>query len=105
MKTLENITPRICQKYNSCSAPVCPFDTSWPSIKHLPGEPVCKWLRESMKPGSEAILSHALTGELAGKVAEVRDALLCRKGALKYSLRRAEKQGRKVQLIKRKEIV
>jgi hypothetical protein len=56
-----------------------------------------------MKPDGEAILSHTLTGELAEKVIEVRDAVLCRKGALKYSLKRAEKQGRKAQPIKRKE--
>lgn len=103
MKTPERITPRIFPKYDSCSAPVCPFERAWQSMRHLPGEPVCRWLRESMKPDAESILSHTLTGELAKRVIETRDALLCRKGALKYSLKRAAKQGRKAQLIKRKE--
>jgi hypothetical protein len=97
------LSTSLCPRFDSCSAPVCPLDKNWEITRHLKGEPVCRWLRESMKNQESGCFSIPLTEVMAKAVLVARDELLSRKGDLKYRLERAASQGRKHQPSKDKE--
>lgn len=84
-----------CPKWDSCNAPVCPLDPNWQAHKHLPGEPICLWLRESVKNDGESVLKHSLTELNVEKVLAVREMLYARGGELKSRLDRASESGSK----------
>ena len=44
------LKPVDCPRFHNCSAAICPLDTT-PAV-HLPGEPVCFYLRASGKAGA-----------------------------------------------------
>jgi hypothetical protein len=46
------LVPEDCKKFETCSAPVCPFDPLWRTAAHLPGERVCPYLLGSGKEGA-----------------------------------------------------
>ena len=98
------LSTSLCPRFDSCSAPVCPLDKNWERARYLRGEPVCRWLRESMKHQESGSYSFPLTEVMAKAVLVARDELLSRKGDLKYRLERAASQGRKNQPSKDKEI-
>lgn len=60
--------PRQCLRFERCNAPVCPLDRNWPNVPHLPGEPVCIYLREPGKQGGRARIATALSREHAAAV-------------------------------------
>jgi hypothetical protein len=41
-----------CPKFETCNAAICPLDDGWDRAAHLPGEPVCFYLRASRKDGA-----------------------------------------------------
>lgn len=44
------LDPERCPRFHSCSAAICPLDATLAA--HLPGEPVCFYLRASGKEGA-----------------------------------------------------
>lgn len=88
----KGITMLDCPKWDSCNAPVCPLDSNWQLHRHLPGEPVCRWLREAVKLGSEPILLRALSAASTEQVMTVASNLISHKGPLKSRLERAAVQ-------------
>ena len=90
-----------CPKWDSCNAPVCPLDPNWQAQKHLAGEPVCLWLRESVKNDGERVLRHSLTEINVEKVIAVKEILYARGGELKFRLERASLSGSKANAMNR----
>lgn len=86
----------LCPKFNACSAPVCPLNPEWFRARHLPGERVCLWLRELVKEGGEARVTHAATEELAARVAEVLPAIVASNSDIRSKLRDAAQTGTKL---------
>ena len=86
-----------CPRFDGCNAPVCPLDPDWPRAQHLPGERVCLWLREAVKPGGMARIAHAATDEIAVTVAEALPAILASSSAdLRHKLAEASRSGSKL---------
>lgn len=87
-----------CPRYDFCSCPLCPLESDWNKHRHLPGDPVCRWLREAVKPGSRAILSRSLSGKSVDRVVAIAIILISHKGPLKIRLIRAASQGSKAHI-------
>jgi len=83
-------TMRSCPKYDSCSAPVCPLDPNYQKSVHLPGERVCLYLREAVKPGGKAILRESCREDIAEGVLRVVPDVLSSVCTLKSALDRAK---------------
>jgi hypothetical protein len=86
-----------CPKFGRCSAPYCPAIGG----RHLEGEPVCHYLRESVKAGGQARVRAHLTTSLAETI--IRDCLrlINTAGPLSKALRRASKQGSRMDSVER----
>jgi hypothetical protein len=87
----------LCPHFERCCAAYCPAAGG----THLKGEPVCLWLRESVKPGGRAKITAALRGNLAEVILSSASRLLSARGPLADELRRASKLGSKVDCMRR----
>lgn len=94
----EPLSRAICPRYDFCSCPLCPLSPDWTNHRHLPGDPVCRWLREAVKPGSRAVLSRSLSGKSVDRVVAIAMTLISHKGPLKTRLIRAATQGSKAHI-------
>lgn len=90
-----------CPKWNRCGAAYCPALGPGLGGKPCEGEPVCSYLTESVKEGGQARLRGYLPTELADPV--IRDGLrfLNSPGPLQKALKRASKQGSRMESVKR----
>lgn len=43
---------RQCPKFETCSANLCPLDPDWEKRRHVNGDPICIYMRESVKHGA-----------------------------------------------------
>ncbi len=59
---------RACPKWKKCSAPICPLDEAILNRKHLPGERVCIYLLELVKPHGRAKIRGVMPSERADAV-------------------------------------
>ena len=78
-----------CPKWGHCSAPICPLDGIMLDCKHLPGERVCFYLLELVKPGGRAKLSRVLPTALADAVEGAHPRIIARYGPIRKALKRA----------------
>lgn len=62
---------RDCPRYPACSAPCCPLDPDGWGRTMLPGERVCIWLTELVKPGGEQLVAQVLGDEPTRFVAQL----------------------------------
>ena len=85
-----------CPRWERCSAPICPLDPDWPNRKHICREPICHWLKESVKQGGEGVLEQHLPRELAEEVVRVAPLVAATVGDISRRLRRASRQGSRV---------
>jgi hypothetical protein len=44
--------PEMCQRFQNCNAAICPVDPRWRGAAHLAGEPICYYLRSTVKEGA-----------------------------------------------------
>lgn len=79
----------LCPKFSRCSAPYCPAGLGG---RHLPGERVCHYLRETVKPGGSARVSGYLPQPLAEAVIREGARFMSLTGPLSKALKRASKQ-------------
>jgi hypothetical protein len=86
-----------CPKFDSCSAPYCPAIGG----THLRGEPVCHYLKESVKADGQARVRGSLSKPLADTVIKDGLRLINTMGPLSKPLRRASKQGSRMDSIER----
>lgn len=86
-----------CPRFDSCNAPICPLDPNWDNRRHLPGDPVCLWLREAVKQGGIARIACAATGEIAAVVAETLPAIEASSSDIRHKLKVAARSGSKLE--------
>lgn len=86
--TLESM--KLCPKFDSCSAPICPLDRDWQARTMTSSDATCIWLREIVKGGPEAAGVPEL---IRFRVAEALPAILSsqRLSNLRHALNKAAK--------------
>jgi hypothetical protein len=82
-----------CDRYNSCSANVCPLDSNWQKRKHLNGERVCFYLIEAQKANAKAVFDTRGRGYLYTLMQEATQAIITRHCYIKHVLEQAKKSG------------
>ena len=82
-----------CPKFEKCSAPICPLDPEWQSRSHLPGERVCFYLLEFVKPGAEARFQGCTPRELYRVVQDTIQPISTRYAPIQRALKRAKDTG------------
>lgn len=83
-----------CPKFADCNAAFCPETGKG---GHMPGDPVCVYLREAVKDGAEARLTPVLSGPLTERVLRHASELLAQAGPLSRVLRQAAKRGSRLE--------
>lgn len=86
----------LCPKFDQCSAPICPLEATWWRAQHLPGDRICLWLREAVKPDGLARISRAATADIAGTVAEALPAIFACSSDIRHKLAAAARSGSKL---------
>jgi hypothetical protein len=82
-----------CDRFNDCSANICPLDPDWQQRKHLNGERVCFYLIEAQKINAKAIFECSGRGYLYFLMLEATQAIINRHYPIKYALKKAKKTG------------
>jgi hypothetical protein len=91
--------PSDCPKWSACSAPLCPFDPELHKRRHLRGEAMCLWVRESVKPEGRATLRGALPVVAAAAVEVAAAAIMARNSDTRTKLKAASRCGSKLNAI------
>jgi hypothetical protein len=89
-----------CPKFEKCSAPICPLNNQ--ESVHLPGEPICFYLRECVKQGGFARISAYIPKEMAKIISSSLPGILSRHVDIKNRLSRAAGSGSKLETFKQK---
>jgi hypothetical protein len=89
-------TPEHCPRFDHCDAPICPLDRNWLKRRHVDRDPVCLYLRESVKPNARANLAPHLRGELVAVVFNTAPAIIAAQGDIRRRLARASNQASKL---------
>lgn len=92
-KTKKSRTEISCDRFDKCSANICPLDPDWQQRKHLKGERVCFYLIETQKINAKAVFESGGRGYLYLLMAEATPAIVNRHYAIKYALKQAKKTG------------
>lgn len=79
----------ICNKFESCSAPICPLEADFELRPYLNGEPVCFYMSEYVKPNSESTLIATIGIEATKAVSSALLSHKCSHGAIYRRLKRA----------------
>lgn len=87
--------PARCPRFDSCNAPICPLD-DWQRAQHLPGEAVCLWLREAVKPGGIARIATTAAADIADTVAAALPAIMASSSDIRHKLTAASRSGSKL---------
>lgn len=82
-----------CDRYNNCSANICPLDPDWQQRKHLNSERVCIYLLEAQKINAKAVFESGGREYLYLLIEEVAPAIISRHYPIKYALQQAKKTG------------
>lgn len=82
-----------CDRFNTCSANICPLDSDWQKRKHLKGERVCFYLIEAQKTNAKALFEGTGRGYLYILMQEASQAIITQHSPIKYSLEQAKKTG------------
>lgn len=82
-----------CDRFNTCSANVCPLDPEWHKRGHLNGERVCFYLIEAQKANAKAIFDTCGRGYLYSLMQELTPAISARHNTIKRALEVAKKTG------------
>lgn len=91
-KTLQ-LTPASCDRYEGCSAMVCPLDAHWRKVQHIKGERVCKYLTDSVKEGAGALFRGTGRGELFDLIQDVMPEVLEAHAPIRKAVERAKQTG------------
>ena len=70
-KTNQPLTCKSCDRFNKCSANICPIDADWKKRKHLAGERVCFYMTEAEKIDAEAVFRDSGSMQLYITIKEV----------------------------------
>jgi hypothetical protein len=82
-----------CDRFNRCSANICPLDPEWHKRKYLNGERICFYILEVQKTNAKAIFECGGRGCLYALMQEATPAIINQYRAIKYALERSKKAG------------
>jgi hypothetical protein len=82
-----------CDRFQTCSANICPLDAEWPKRKHLNGERVCFYLIEAQKTGAKAIFDKCGRAYLYQLIQDAIPNIVARHSIIKRALENAKKTG------------
>ncbi len=85
--------PDDCQKYDKCSAPICPLDPDMLTRTHLKGERVCFYLTEYVKPVGKAKLRGSLPRKFFEAIVNACPKIIARYRPIRNRLKEAKKRG------------
>lgn len=86
-----------CPKFSGCNAPICPLDAGWHERRILSMEPVCFYLLEHAKEGSEARFKQRGLGQLYEVIHRVLPGQLSKWGRVARAYARAKKSGSRLE--------
>ena len=92
-KTKKSTGAITCDRFDNCSANICPLDPDRQQRMHLNGERVCFYLIEAQKINAKAVFENGGRGYLYLLIQEATPAIISRHYAIKYALKQAEKTG------------
>lgn len=91
-----------CDRFQTCSANICPLDVEWQTRKHLNGDRICFYLIQVQKSNAKALFDTCGRGYLYTVMKEVTPAIISRHNTIKLVLERAKitnsRMGRKIGL-------
>lgn len=87
------ISPDVCPKFHKCSANICPLDPDMLKRTHRPGERVCFYLTEYVKPHAKEILRGVLPAKQFEAIAQAYPKIILRYSPIKRRLMQAAKRG------------
>ncbi len=90
---VNNLVSISCDRFNRCSANICPLDPEWHKRKHLNGERICFYLLEAQKTNAKAVFECGGRGCLYAVMQEATPAIIYQYHAIKYALERSKKAG------------
>lgn len=85
-----------CDRFNVCSANICPLDADWQQRTHLNGERVCFYLTEAYKDNAEANFRSAGKCGLYELIVGVTPAVITTFNTIKSALERAKGTGSRI---------
>jgi hypothetical protein len=88
-----------CDRFQSCSANICPLDADWPKRKHLNGERVCFYLIEAQKVNAKAIFDKCGRGYLYELMQMSSPNIITKHYPIKRALQQAKKTGSRMDRI------
>lgn len=83
----------LCNKYLSCSVPICPLDPDWNKRVMDDDEPVCFYLTEAVKAGAAEVFGRRGREQLLQSILPLIQPISSRWGRVKRQLERAKSSG------------
>lgn len=80
-----------CPKFESCSANICPLDKEWFKRSDVRGEPVCYFMRESVKAGASEVFASEGLSELYDICVSMNPPIVARWPRIGYQLHDSSK--------------
>lgn len=84
---------RQCPKFETCSANLCPLDPDWEKRRHHNGDPVCFYMRESVKHGASLAFLTSGLQEIYEACERVRDPICDKWGVIAHEIDRSRSAG------------
>lgn len=88
-----------CDRFQTCSANICPLDSEWEKRKHLNGDRVCFYLIEAQKTNAKAIFDKCGRGYLYELMQRVTPNIIARYYPINHALEQAKKTGSRMDRI------
>jgi hypothetical protein len=82
-----------CDRFQTCSASVCPLEHGWKKRKHLKGERICYYLLEAQKDGAKANFEGAGKDKLYELIVSLTPAIISSNSTLKNAVEKANQSG------------
>lgn len=82
-----------CDRFNTCSANICPLDDDWSKRKHLREGRICYYLIEAQKCGAKANFESGGRGELYELMEMATPSIISKFSSIRHALARAKKSG------------
>lgn len=87
---------RVCPRYESCNANICPLDPEWHKRKNLKEDATCFYLSESVKHGAKALFDERGLGYLFERIEAIAPAICSKHARIRNALNRAKESGSRI---------
>jgi hypothetical protein len=93
MQDNQYTTPKSCDRFQKCSAAICPIDKDWQIRKHLRGERICFYMIEAEKVNAEAVFRDSGRTQLYLAIKDTVQKITSCHYPIKYALEQSKKTG------------